>query len=269
MRPILEAEADVIGGEGALRLAVLQPAVVPEHEHPIEEEGVVGHGDPRLAAADGLHALQAEAADVSPRTDRAPAIAGAVRVRAVLDQGHAVATRDVGEPVHRRRIAPHVHDADRPGAGRDAALHVVGIRGEGAGVDVAERRRAAALEDRRGGREERVGRHDHLGARLHAHREVGAVERGRAAVHRERVARPRERRELLLELGDRAVALGDRVDVAVAVPDDGREVAQVDAPPALAVAARDGGRAPVDGEARRGHVSCPTAAATMSRPRPS
>src|SRR5439155_14265764 len=84
VRPILEAEADVIGGEGALRLAVLEPAVVPEHEHPIEEERVVGHGDPRLAAADSLHALQAEAADVSPRTDRAPAIAGAVRVRAVL-----------------------------------------------------------------------------------------------------------------------------------------------------------------------------------------
>ena len=96
---------------------------------------------PASPPADRLRALQAEAADVAPRADGPAAIAGAVGVRAVLDQRQPVAPRDVGEAVQRRRVAPHMHDADRARPRRDPALDVVGVGRQRARVDVAEDRR--------------------------------------------------------------------------------------------------------------------------------
>jgi len=66
MRPVLQPKREVVGRERLRRLPLLQPAVVAEHEHAVEEHRVVGHRDARLAARHGLHPLQAEAADVAP-----------------------------------------------------------------------------------------------------------------------------------------------------------------------------------------------------------
>src|SRR5213076_872000 len=103
-------------------LALLEPAVVPQQEHAIEQLGVVADRDARLAARDRLLALEAEAAEVAPRADRAALVGRAVRVRAVLDERDAVPLGDLGEAVHRRRVAPQVHDDDGARARGDAPL---------------------------------------------------------------------------------------------------------------------------------------------------
>ena len=94
-------------------------------------------------------------------TDRPP-YRGTMGVRAVLDERDAVAASDLDEPIHAGRVAPHVDHADRLRPWRDPRLHVVGVGGERALVDVAEHRDTAEVEHWRGGGEERVRRHDDL-----------------------------------------------------------------------------------------------------------
>ena len=257
VRAILEAEADVIGVERASCLTLLEPAVVPEHEHPIEQHGVVRHRDAGFAARNSLRALQTETADVAPRADRPAAIAGAVGVRAVFDQRQAVLPRDVGEAVERRGVAPQMHDADRARSRCYATGDIVGVGQQRAGVDVAEDRPAAALEDRRRGGEEGIAGHDDLGPRLDACREVRAVQRRRAAVHRQGVLRAGQLREPPLELRDRAVAPGRRAHVAARAGEDPQDVGQPNLAPSLAIRRAHGTHAPVDGQIAGAHRPIP------------
>src|SRR5262249_48945501 len=83
-------------------------------------------------------------------------------------------------------------------------------------------------------------------------REVGAVERGGPAVHRQRVLRRAQRGESLLELGDRPLALRQRVDVAPGVAGDARDVREPNAAPTFLVFRPHGGSAVGGGQ--RGRV---------------
>ena len=76
-----------------------------------------------------------------------------------------------------------VHRHDRLGALGDQCRRGLDVDAPGVRIDVGKHRHAAGEESRRGGRLERVGRHDDLGARLHAHRLKRDLERDRAVGH--------------------------------------------------------------------------------------
>ena len=249
MGAVLEAEAQVVGVERVVGLAVLEAAVVAEQEHAVEQLGIVGHRDAGLAARHRLGALQAEATDVSPAADWAPQVRRAVGVRAVLDQRDAVAPGELREAIERRGVPPHVHDADGPRARGDAALDVGRVGGKRAPVDVAEDGRAPHC--RIGAAEAKNVYEGTITSEpgADAGREVGAVQRRRAAVHGQCVARLGDLREPPFEVGDRAVSFGERGDVAHRVAGDHVDVACVHRAPPLVVGHRHRARSPVDREA--------------------
>ena len=146
--PVLHAETHVVKvGELAGLGQLLDPAVMPQREHPVVQGRVVGCRDARLDARDRLARLQAEAPDVTQRPDL-PAVPGrAMGVGRVLDQLDVGPVHDVEEPVHVGGVAVGVGDDDGARLRRDSRPDVGRVRTVGVGVHVAEYRRRAAVKD--------------------------------------------------------------------------------------------------------------------------
>ena len=95
-----------------------------------------------------------------------------------------------------------MHGHDRPRARGDRRLDALGVEVGGGGMDVHEHRPGADVGDGFGGRDEGVGRGDHLVARLHPHRQQGQMERARARVQGHAVPDAAVGGELFLEARD-------------------------------------------------------------------
>ncbi len=187
----------------AVALAHALVAVQPD---PVGEGVVVGRDEAAFAGRHVLGAVQAERA-VPEAPDPAAAVLRAVRLAGVLDDGEAVALRQLDERVHVGGQAEQVDRADGLRPGRDGRGHAVRVDVVGLGVDVHEDRRGAGVQDRGHRRVERVADGDDLIARPKAHAREDAHLRDGPVAHRDRVADADERRPTLLELRD-ALATG-------------------------------------------------------------
>ena len=210
------------GGRAHHAVAVARAlAVRAQQAHAVGQLGSVGDDAAAVAPrAQVLGRVEAEAADVAQRPDAAAAVAGAVRLAGVLDDG---------DPAPRERppaAGPCPRSRRRGGPGMTACT----LRGDGAlddlrrdqagdRVDVDEARRGAGDADGLGRRDERVAGDDHL---------VAGPDAQRAQRHRQRVGAGGDAdglvglavgREVGLEVldvraeGERGV-LGDGADLA-------------------------------------------------------
>ena len=129
-------------------LLAVRPRLVDEQPDAPGERVVVRHHDPAFTRGDVLALLQAEAAD---RTDRAhePAVGpGEERLRAVLDQRHAVPLCDPRDAREVGRVPEQVRDDDRARAVADPGLDRLGRDVAGTRVDVREHGDRALVDDR-------------------------------------------------------------------------------------------------------------------------
>ena len=154
-----------------------------------------------FARGHDLRRVEAERADRAEAAGRDTGKRRAVRVGGVLDQPQPAAAAQLREL--RRGGADDPADVHRDGADRvrgEPALGVVDRDAERVRVGVDQHGPAARVDQRGCGREEGVGRHQHVLPR-DAERAKGDLERGGAARDRHRVGPAAQRREGALELG--------------------------------------------------------------------
>ncbi len=154
-----------------------------QKKHVIEQHRVIGDGYSCLARINCFAAVEAEAADVAPSTDRLSFINGAVRVRTILNYFDLVAVGNLHDAIHLSRIAPHVDNANGLCPLRDSPLDVVGICVQRSRVNVAENRCRPALQNRSRGCVPGIGRNDNFFPRAYPGGEIGAVQSRRAVTH--------------------------------------------------------------------------------------
>ena len=166
--------------------------------------GVVGHHRAALAVgAEILAGIEAEAAEVAHRAAPPPVVLGAVRLARVLDDGDALAPRDVENRVHVGRLAVQVHGNDGFRPRGDGGFELRRIHRPIARLDVHEHRRGARVFDGRDGGHEGVRDGDHFVAASDAGGEQRQVQGARAAVDADGVARVAIGGKRLLERGHR------------------------------------------------------------------
>ena len=158
-------------------------------------ERVVRRGDrPALAGGDDLARMEAEAAGNAEPAARASAVARSECPGSVFEQRH------VGQLMQTQGAPEEMHAEQQLRPRADCDLRRVDVHRHG--VDVDEDGLQPRERDDVGGGRERVGRDEHLVARLEARREDGEMERSSAGGDDERVLDLAEARDLRLELGD-------------------------------------------------------------------
>lgn len=123
--------------------------------------------------------MEAEAAEIADRAQRAALVAGRDTLRCVLDDGQSVPSRDRHDRVHLAADAGIMHHRDHARARRDCGIDHTLVQVECILADVDKDRYAAAQHECIRGRNEGEGRHDDLVA-------VGDVEQQRRHVERRR-----------------------------------------------------------------------------------
>ena len=126
---------------------------------------------------------------LTPSASTAP-----TRLAGILDDAEAVAAGERLERRHVRRVAEHVNRQQSDSALTAGGRGRLGIDVEGDGVDVAEDRLGALVEEAVGGGDEAERARDDLVPPSPPHRAHAEVKRGRAARHGDRIARRRARR---------------------------------------------------------------------------
>jgi hypothetical protein len=122
-----------------------------------------------------------------------------VRLGRVLEQQEAAPPRHRLQAVHVAHLPVEVHGEDRGRPLPDGALGRGGVDQAGAGVDVAEHRHRARMDEAEGGGDEGVCGDDHLVARADPGRQSGDRERRGAGGDAYAVAHPAVGGELVLE----------------------------------------------------------------------
>ena len=167
--------------------------------------------------AEVLAREEREAADRAQAADRVAVIAGADRLRRVLDDRDAARLRRLDDRRHVGRLAEQVHRHDRLGPRRDGRDRRVDVDVERVGIDVDQHRRRADAHDAAGGGEERIGRRDDLVAGADVERHQRREQRVGARRQADRVRHAEVRAQLALEAfdfraADEALAVADARD---------------------------------------------------------
>jgi hypothetical protein len=188
----------------------------PEDLGPLDEGRVAQDQRAALAGHDVLGLVEAEGGHVSDAPQRPVPEGGAQRLGGVLDHQQAVARGDRHDRVHLAGHAGVVHDADRPGAGRDRRLDQGLVEVERVRADVHEDGDGPAQDHGVGGADEGEGRHDHLVPRLQPCQERRHLERRRAGMGQEDAGDPEPvGQPALAALGEgsapRQVPIGERL----------------------------------------------------------
>ena len=171
----------------------------------------VQHERAALPAVDVLRLVEAEAADVADRAERATAERGADAVRRVLDQAEPARAGERAEAVHLAGDAAVVHGDDRPRPRRDRGLHRIGVDVQRVRPDVDEHGAPTRAHEGVRGGDVREGREHDLVAGRERAEERGHLERRRA--------RRREEHVLHAEsLGEEPAAVAREAAVARRVP---------------------------------------------------
>jgi len=124
-------------------------------------------------------------------------------VGGILDQDQPVLVAELLQRAERRRVAAVVHGADRLRARPDPGGDVLRVEPEVLlPDDLGQHGRAPAVADSRRGGDEGDAGDDHLVAGTDPGRQVGEMQRRRAAADRDGVRSPQVRGELGLELLD-------------------------------------------------------------------
>ena len=141
---------------------------------------VVGDDHAALAAGGEVLGLcKREAAHVADRADGLAFILAADGLRAVLDNVQVMLAGNGHDAIHVTHNAIQMDNDNALGALGDLAFDVIRVDGV-ALIHVAEDGHRTRLHHRERGRDERVGRHDHLIARADAQRRDADVQRSRA-----------------------------------------------------------------------------------------
>ncbi len=169
-------------------------------------------GDERSRVAEGAEVLariEAEGGREAELTGGDAVACRAVGLAGVLDDRQA----ELDQRAHVRQLPVEVHRHDEARALGDRSARRVDIHVQVGLGDVDRHGRPARLGDRLEGRDEGVGRHEHLVARLEAARDEGETERVQAAREADAGSAPAVGGERVLEHCDRrAVREGIRVD---------------------------------------------------------
>ena len=176
------------------------PLVVKAEETPVGRL-VAGHHHAAVARRDRLVDVEAVSAGIPNRPYGAALVAGAKRLRAVLDQQEFVLVGNRLQLVQPRRIAEHMHGHDGLGARRDLALHVGRVQIERA-VDLRQDRNRPRIDDRRDAGNEGVSGHNDLVARTHPQPDQRHQQRRGSGVHRHGVGHADALGHFLLKFDD-------------------------------------------------------------------
>ena len=198
--PEIQAKEGTIG---VLRAESIRGvALVVDREHPTVEVLVVGDDHPAVAARDRLVFVEAVDAGRADAAHPLALVGRAERLRAVLDDGDAVAIRDILEFIESGRRTEHMHDDDRPSPRRDPRLDIGRIEVERI-VDLRQDRERAGVDDRRDRCHVREAGNDDLvaGADAQAHERHQQSARA-AAAQPEAEADAGQPRDVLLDLPD-------------------------------------------------------------------
>src|SRR5262249_20003026 len=196
-------------------------AVHAQSRDVLGERPVVGRHQPAFAgAAEILARVEAEAGEAAARAHAAAAaVAGADRLRGVLEQRHAQLAGQREQRVEVGGLPVQVHRQDRaqPRAARRRRARRPRIERTARGLDVGEHGSGAEPRDGACGGEEGEGGAEHLVAGPDAERLQGEQQRVGARAARDRVLRLAVGRELALERLDllaehEALALEDAID---------------------------------------------------------
>lgn len=87
VRPVFDAESQIIGIKRVFGLACFQSSVMTKRQHTVKQHRIVSDCNPALSTRHSLWPLQAEAADIAPRSHRPSPLAS------VLMSSRAAATR--------------------------------------------------------------------------------------------------------------------------------------------------------------------------------
>jgi hypothetical protein len=188
---------------------VLQPpspvgaALVPEAREQAPRRLRMRRHDSTLARGDLLVRVEGEDGVLSLRTHGPTGVPCAQRLAGVVDQHQPVAIADRLQFFQLARVAVDVdgHDSLRPRA--DGGFDCSRVEVPGARVDVCEDRRRTLVDRAVGGRDEGIGRRDHLVPGRDAGGDAEQVQPRRPARERSRVRRAHGLREQLLEPVDR------------------------------------------------------------------
>ena len=175
--------AQVGAGRGVseVRSPVRQPrAVVVEGMAAFPQFFVVADHRAALAGVEVLGCLEAEAAGLSVRAHLAAAPFRQVRLAGVLEHRDLVLRGDREDRVEIADAAPEVHRDDRLGRRRDRRFELARVHLHRLAVGIDEDRQRVLPQHHVHRRDERVRRHDHFVARLHAQRIQAGVQRGGA-----------------------------------------------------------------------------------------
>ena len=167
------------------------PALIALGAKPGGDIGVAGDDHPPLPRGQLLVRVKSEAGEVAPGAYRPPLrVDGPKRLAGVLEDAESVPGGRRLQSRHCRRVAEDVNRQDARRALPDRRLNGGGIEVQRLGVDVAENRARALVEDAvgRGDEAERAGQH--LVARAPLKRPHPEVERGRPAGDGQRVLDP-------------------------------------------------------------------------------
>ena len=176
--------------------------VAQRPRQPSEVIAVRGERAALAVGAQVLGGVEAEGGRLAEAAHAPAAVARAVGLAGILDDGQVVARGDRQDGVEIRRPAVEMHRHDRPRVRGDRGLDALGVEVGGARIDVHEQRARPDVGDGFGGGDEGVGRGDDLVARLHPRREQGQMQGARARVHGDAVLDAAVGRELLLEPRD-------------------------------------------------------------------
>ena len=177
-------------------------AVVSKHANALGKRVVIGRDGTRVPErAQVLAGIEREAGGVAEAAGPPAAVARTLRLRRVLDHRDAAVPSDRQDPVHVCWASVEVHRHDRLRGRRDYRLH--GLRGHvvSHGIRLDRHRSRTRLRDSQPGRDERVGRNQHLVPVAHAVAEENESQRIEAAADANGVIGLAEGRELLLEGG--------------------------------------------------------------------
>ena len=125
-------------------------------------------------------------------------------LRRILDHDETVASGDLQDRIHVRRLSVEMDGNHRHRPGRDRRLELRRIQRKGNGIDIHEDRCSADVADRGGRRDEGERHCDDLVAGAHPRGEKRQVKRAGSRVHRDAVRRAAVVRELRLEALDLA-----------------------------------------------------------------
>ena len=134
-----------------------------------------------------LRVLETEAPQVAQHPALAALVFGQPGLASVLDDGQLVLAGNGVDRIHVAGHAEDMHGQDGSGAVGDPALDRRRVHGQRGRVRVGEHRQRFVDQDRVVGRNERVGRNDHLVAGIHAH-DVQSDQQGSRAAGRRQAA---------------------------------------------------------------------------------